>query len=74
MNEQTKTELLELLKDLSNICDAAFKGSVVAWRNEEGNVVSTVPYTMTDNAYIDICGVEHNLRMILVKNNIIVPE
>lgn len=74
MNEQTKLELLELLKDLGKICEAAANGSVEAWRNEKGDVVSTIPYTMSGNAYVDVCGVEQNLRMILVRNNITIPD
>ena len=67
MNEQTKNELLELLSDLGKICDAAAEGSVVVWTHEDGTK-ETTPYNMTNNAYMDVCGVWQSLYTILAKN------
>lgn len=72
MNEQILKELLEVYSDLDKICDAAAEGNVEVWHNEDGTK-ETVPYFMTGNAFIDICGLWHSVRMILVKNGIQLP-
>jgi hypothetical protein len=73
MTEQTKMDLLDLLADLGKICDAASEGNVEVWYDAEGKVVETAPYSMTDNAFMDVCGAWQTLRSILVKNDVQVP-
>ena len=72
MNEQTLKELLEVYNDLDKICDAAAEGNVEVWHNEDGTK-ETVPYSMTGNAFNDVCGLWQSVRMILVKNGIQLP-
>ena len=72
MNEQALKELLEVFNDLDKICDAAGEGKVEVWRNEDG-ASETAPYSMSDNAFMDVCGVWQSIRMILVKNGVQLP-
>ena len=70
--EKILKELLEVYNDLDKICDAAAEGSVEVWHHEDGTS-ETVPYSMTDNAFGDVCGLWQSVRMILVKNGIQLP-
>ena len=72
MNEQILKELLEVFNDLDKICDAAGEGKVEVWHHEDGTS-ETAPYSMSDNAFMDVCGVWQSVRMILVKNGIQLP-
>ncbi len=72
MNEQTQKDLLELLSDLDKICETAAEGNVEVWRHDDGTK-EVVPYSMTGNAFNDVCGAWQSLRTILVKNGVAVP-
>ena len=65
-------ELMEVYSDLDKICDAAGEGNVEVWHHEDGTS-ETAPYSMTDNAFSDVCGLWQSVRMILVKNGIQLP-
>jgi hypothetical protein len=65
-------EMMEVYEDLDKICDAASEGNVEVWHNADGSK-ETVPYSMTDNAFMDVCGAWQTLRSILVKNDVQVP-
>ena len=62
-------EIMEIYEDLDKICDAADEGKVEVWQHADGSN-ETVPYSMTDNAYRDICGLWQSVQMILVRNGI----
>lgn len=65
-------EIMEVYEDLDKICDAAGEGSVEVWHSTDGSK-ETVPYSMTDNAFSDVCGLWQSLRTILIKNGIQLP-
>ena len=74
MNEQIKQEMIELIRDMERMCDAAMKGNVPVWYDANGNVVKTVPYTMSDNALMDLAGLMQSARMILVRQGVDINE
>ena len=65
-------ELMMVYNDLDKICDAAGDGNVEVWHHEDGTTITT-PYSMTDNAFCDVCGLWQSVRTILVKNGIQLP-
>ena len=74
MNEQIKQEMIELIRDMENMYSAAMKGNVPVWYDANGNVVKTVPYTMSDNALVDLTGLMQSARMILVRQGVDINE
>lgn len=74
MNEQIKQEMIELIRDMENMYSAAIKGNVVVWKDEEHNLSRTVPYTMSDNALMDLAGLMQSARMILVRQGVDINE
>lgn len=74
MNEQIKQEMIELIRDMENMYSAAMKGNVPVWYDENGNVIQTVPYTMSDNALVDLAGLMQSARMILVRQGVDINE
>lgn len=74
MNEQIKQEMIELIRDMENMYSAAMKGNVPVWYDANGNVVRTVPYTMSDNALVDLTGLMQSARMILVRQGVDINE
>ena len=66
-------ELMEVYNDLDKICDAAGEGKVEVWHDSNGENVETQPYEMTGNAFVDVCGLWQNIRMIFAKNGIQLP-
>lgn len=74
MNEQIKQEMIELIRDMENMYSAAMKGNVPVWYDANGNVVKTVPYTMSDNALMDLAGLMQSARMILVRQGVNITE
>ena len=71
--EAVLKELMEVYNDLDKICDAAGDGKVVTQYDEDGNIIETTPYTMSNNAFNDVCGLWQSIRTILVKNGIQLP-
>ena len=53
--ETVLKELMEVYGDLDKICDAAGEGNVEVWHHEDGTS-EIVPYSMTGNAFSDVCG------------------
>lgn len=74
MNEQIKQEMIELIRDMENMYSAAMKGNVPVWYDANGNVIQTVPYTMSDNALVDLAGLMQSARMILVRQGVNITE
>ena len=70
--EAVLKELMEVYGDLDKICDAAGEGNVEVWHHEDGTS-EIVPYSMTGNAFSDVCGLWQSVRMILVRNGIQLP-
>lgn len=66
--EMVLAELKTIYDDLDKICDAAGDGFVPYLYDENGDIVETKPYTMSDNAFSDVCGLWQAIRTILVKN------
>lgn len=66
--EQILAELEVIYADLDKICDAAGDGFVPYAYNENGEVVETTPYKMSDNAFSDVCGLWQAMRTLLIKN------
>lgn len=74
MNEQMKQEMIELIRDMENMYSAAIKGNVPVWHDANSNVLKTVPYTMSDNALMDLVGLMQSARMILVRQGVDINE
>ena len=53
--EEILKEIMAVYNDLDKICDAAGEGTVEV-RHEVDCPTETVPYSMTDNAFRDVCG------------------
>lgn len=74
MNEQMKQEIIELIRDMENMYSAAIKGNVPVWHDANSNVLKTAPYTMSDNALMDLAGLMQSARMILVRQGVDINE
>ena len=59
--------LRNIYNDLDKILDAAEEGKVPFTIDENGNTTEFRPYTMSNNAYLDIVGVQEDIRRIIAQ-------
>ena len=66
-NPMIFAHLREVYKDLDKILDAANDEKVPVHINDNGNPTEFKAYTMSDNAYQDIVGVQQYIRRIILQ-------
>lgn len=66
-NAEIVAKVKEIYSDLDKICDAATMGKVPKWLNEKGEVTDWYDYTMSNNAFNDVCGLWQSVRMLLIE-------
>jgi hypothetical protein len=64
-NPMIFAHLREVYNDLDKILDAASEERVPVSIDFEGNPTEFKPYTMSDNAYLDIVGVQQYIERII---------
>jgi hypothetical protein len=66
-NPMIFAHLRNIYNDLDKILNAAEEGKVPFTIDENGNVTEYRPYTMSNNAYLDIVGVQEDIRRVIAQ-------
>jgi hypothetical protein len=66
-NPMILAHLRNIYNDLDKILNATEEGKVPFTIDENGNVTEYRPYTMSNNAYLDIVGVQEDIRRVIAQ-------
>jgi hypothetical protein len=66
-NPMIFAHLREIYNDLDKILNAAEEGKVPFTIDENGNPTEFKAYTMSDNAYLDIVGIQDDIRRVIAQ-------